>query len=106
MEFTGTKGNWHNNGTEIRHENRGIIICNVYNHLPANMSTEEKNANAKLIASAPELLEALQKLLFKYEFNMNKTQKKNLWLDDEYNTAKSVIEKAINGKENEFYIEE
>lgn len=56
MEFKGTKGNWriYNDfkvGTGVKN------ICEIYN----NTSNESK-ANAKLIAAAPDLLEALQKI--------------------------------------------
>ena len=62
MEFKGTKGKWHNNGSEVRHSDRGIIIANVYAHNENNMPFNERIANAKLIACAPELLELLMDL--------------------------------------------
>ena len=54
-----TKGEWKSYGLEIRHKNRGLILATVYSHLPANQTRKEAEANAKLIAAAPELLEAL-----------------------------------------------
>lgn len=55
-----TQGKYKATGLEIRHENRGIILANIYPHLAANQSREEAEANAILMAAAPELLEALE----------------------------------------------
>ena len=60
MEYTHTKGKWHNNGSEIRHSDTGIIIANVYAHNENNMPFNERMGNAKLISCAPELLENAQ----------------------------------------------
>lgn len=57
--FRGTKGEWHNNGAEVRSQS-GLLIGYAYTHLEVNQSLEERNANARLIASAPELLELCQ----------------------------------------------
>lgn len=50
---------WSSNGLEIRSQS-GMILANVYEHLPSNQSREEAEEIARLIASAPELLEALK----------------------------------------------
>lgn len=59
---------------------------------------QEDKANAELIVKAvnchEELVEALEKLVFKYEFNLNATQKKNIEMDEEYQTALNAIKKA------------
>lgn len=60
METKHTNGKWINNGLEIRHAERSIILANVYDHLEANQPRKEAEANAKLIAAAPELLAALK----------------------------------------------
>jgi Sec7-like guanine-nucleotide exchange factor len=61
MEFKGTKGDWatglfpnlnHPHRTVLTEE--GIEICTIH------LDNEEIRANAKLIAAAPELLDALQ----------------------------------------------
>jgi len=54
-----TPSPWTNIGTEIRQKNTSLILANVYKHLEANQPTEERKANAKLMAAAPELLDAL-----------------------------------------------
>jgi len=63
-EFKGTKGNWiiNETGYQILNENKDPL-CDVWNF---NKPTEEYNANAKLIACAPELLEMLKNLLSMY----------------------------------------
>ena len=53
-----TKAPWSNTGLEIRAQN-STIIATVYSHLPNNQSREEAEANAKLIAAAPAMLELL-----------------------------------------------
>jgi len=54
-----TPSPWINIGAEIRHKNTSLILANVYNHLVINQPIEERMANAKLMAAAPELLELL-----------------------------------------------
>ncbi len=44
--------------------------------------------------AAPDLLEALNSLVKKYEFNLNQSQKKNIHLDEEYNKSINAINKA------------
>jgi len=61
MNTKHTQGEWKTTGLDIRHKNTSLILATVYPHLHANQSREEAEANAKLIAAAPELLEALIK---------------------------------------------
>jgi hypothetical protein len=62
MKTAHTQGEWKAIGLEIRHKNRGLILANVYSHLPINQSREEAEANAQLIAHAPELLQMVYNL--------------------------------------------
>lgn len=63
LEFKGTKGKWverYSNGTtQIKKDKR--LICEVYHNFEIN-NDDESEYNAKLIASAPDLLEALQEV--------------------------------------------
>lgn len=69
-KFKGTKGKWeaHNNKVyqEVnrRTEERSLLISiHLYDENMKGLSLSEENkANAQLIASAPEMLEALQNL--------------------------------------------
>ncbi|GIZ08340.1 hypothetical protein [Flavobacterium sp. UMI-01] len=66
-EFKGTKGKWIYNKELQQHSGYRIIVSesNKIIHKSENkngLSEEEIEANAKLIASAPELLETLTKL--------------------------------------------
>jgi hypothetical protein len=77
MEFKGTKGKWHvdeNNPFSIWHPKiigeklvelpSAIQLVGFQEHaLMAKYSTDEALANARLIASAPELFEALKELV-------------------------------------------
>lgn len=85
MKTKHTPGQWKATGLEIRHANRSIILANVYEHLPANQSREEAEANAELIAAAPELLEALETIFIKFPSYGIKPN------SELYNIVKSVL---------------
>ncbi len=59
VEFEGTRKGWRSNGLEIRAQS-GMLIANVYPHLPSNVSKEVSEANVAVIENSPELLEACQ----------------------------------------------
>lgn len=68
MEFKGTKGEWVISEINIS-DLKSIAIFSdekqevlLHMYLPNSEITEENKANAKLIASAPDLLEALIKI--------------------------------------------
>lgn len=68
MEFKGTKGKWSVRDTEktvVVNENRLVITETDY----PNTSVSESEANAKLIAAAPEMFEMLNKLLIEFEYD-------------------------------------
>lgn len=82
-EFKGTKGPWRFNGSEIESKSCDYI-ADVYG---TNADTDEEKANAQLIAAAPELLDALEKLIL-----FTKPSKSNaLALSNAY----SAINKAL-----------
>ena len=69
-EFKGTKGEWRYSDEFqcITVSKKGVIegsktICDISTHVGFDYSGKEFNANAKLIAAAPELLKALQTCL-------------------------------------------
>ena len=68
---------------EIMSENNPLIatVCSVHCKKP-----EEMRANARLIAAAPELLEALVELADQYQYNNG--------FDEIYEAAMKVIAKA------------
>ena len=59
-DFKGTKGEWLRNGSFVEAKN-GLTITRAYYGVAETQ--EEVEANAQLIASAPELLKALQTCL-------------------------------------------
>jgi hypothetical protein len=74
-------------GLEV--EADGIPICEIWQR----GDEEQEQANARLIAAAPDLLEALKEVLSSWEdgYTPNEDQ-------DTYNTARAAIRKAT-GKE-------
>jgi len=56
-----TPGPWSNTGLQIRAKN-SLILANVYKHLEVNQSKAEAEANARLIAAAPETAAERDKL--------------------------------------------
>ena len=85
MEFKGTKGEWKITGTgEQRTMINGSSIDVWWNIGSPAVSEDEGKANAKLIAAAPDLLEALQGLLL------------NGHNDKQIEIPKKAINKALN----------
>ena len=105
--FNGTKGKWYigivpeyndmlkSAMIEIQTDN--VWICKVQNN--GVIGNEEGKANAKLIATAPELLEALQNLVALKE-SKDKSGKDEYYLKSQpiaWENAKKAILKALNG---------
>lgn len=66
-EFKGTPGPWHYCAEEpdwVTDSNDNIAVARVTRY---NTDAEAQRANARLIAAAPELLEALQRITPLYE---------------------------------------
>ena len=71
-EFKGTKGEWKSKGYNVYSDNdknvefiHGNVICYAPEHLYRSMDNWQ--ANAKLIACAPEMLEMLKELKNRFE---------------------------------------
>lgn len=91
MEFKGTKGEWIAVGKNVKIN--GELISRKTYPQGACVTTMELNlqrifADAKLIASAPDLLEALQNI--KKLCDGNITNENNIW-----HIANKAIEKAL-----------
>ena len=90
MKFEGTKRKWAINSANKQEVNSfdGISIADCSISLMINNA--EKEANAKLIAAAPELLKALQIYVGQIERSPNKFS----WLEKR-RIAEKAIEKAL-----------
>lgn len=92
-QFKGTPGPYIKNGTSIMGNGKMELVAVVY-----GFDTEERKANAHLIAAAPDLLEALQNLVQLKEWKDRNGKdehyekaKNKAWQD-----AKAAIDKALN----------
>jgi len=90
MKTEYTSGLWHTTGNEIR-ANSGLILAKLYEHLPINQSIEEARSNLRLMAAAPELLEALENVQRDINWMLNNRQFLN---QDVFNYLDEAIKKA------------
>lgn len=96
MEKKFTKGQWVIDSDFITVEVDGIdeVVCDLdpIDVYPTvyQRSEEEKDANAKLIAAAPDMLEALESFVYEIE----KTRSGYNILEESYHLAKEAIKKA------------
>jgi len=92
-EFKGTKGPWrvsemHGDTIDIRHDNNeaGAMSLTLARAVARQTWIKEAECNARLIASAPELLEALQDALHAHDKHSEHS---------EWDFAREVIAKAL-----------
>lgn len=88
-EFKGTPGRWVAYGSEVCTSDYVCDGQTMLDHICSCESVNGESPNARLIAAAPELLEALQELLFLYEHDEGCREL------TEYKRAKATIEKAL-----------
>ena len=97
-EFKGTKGGWELvNETQIAFSKDEFNTkdCDLYEHQYDLF--EELQANAKLIAAAPELLKALLDLIKEVKtLELSHGSDVEDYLEDELQQAKQAINKALN----------
>lgn len=93
-EFKGTKGEWFVNGLFIECEGEDGLttVCQFYDRFETEF--EDAKSNAQLIATAPELLKALQNLMKGVEGLPPLTAIAGL-LENEYREAEKAINKAL-----------
>ena len=101
--FLGTKGEWKVINIELFDYSTCAVgndktsVCHLF--YEGRTITDEAKANAKLIATAPELLEALQTLVALKE-SKDKSGKDENYLKSQpiaWENAKKAISKALNG---------
>ena len=85
-EFKGTKGKWEKAGSAV--VVNGVQIADVYCYGDLEYNRHEAVANAQLIATAPELLDALQKAICYVPID-----------EEDFDDFARVINKAL-GKDN------
>lgn len=87
-EFKGTPGPWTGKDVGVcRQDRAGLQLGFIMTHDENRVA--ECTANAHLIAAAPDLLEALQELVFLYEHDEGCREL------TEYKRAKAAISKAL-----------
>lgn len=101
--FEGTKGTWRVINIELFNYSTCVVgndktsVCHLF--YEGRKITDEAKANAKLIATAPELLEALQNLVALKE-SKDKSGKDEDYLKSQpiaWENAKKAILKTLNG---------
>lgn len=94
MEFKGTPAPWKytvRNANEIMTTFHGVTIGDVY----LDITTANQKADAHLIATAPELLEALIEIVEMQSKNYGNGMVTHMQLANLAKKAKIVIEKAL-----------
>lgn len=105
-EFKGTKGEWNlitaiysskmfgtHNGFQIIGNNGRRFVCDVTLNNAVGIPEDERQANAKLIAAAPDLLEALHNVLDAVKRCEDREQ--TVSYENCYKIAEKAIFKAI-----------
>ena len=105
LEFKGIKGNWRLvDGRYVRGNFMGTsyLIATVRNEMPYPVSIEMGQANAKLIAAAPDLLDACRQSVESIEWAIKNLAPSEWQHQDFFNiqmnaleSAKQAIEKAL-----------
>lgn len=104
MEFKGTKGEWAIEGEAIYDPLANMWFCAIVNEEGKilqrvyGIDKEEAEANAKLIAEAPKLLETLQELVDLKDLK-DREGKEGLYKTKQplaWENARKAIEKALN----------
>ncbi|MEY0819408.1 hypothetical protein AB7201_06150 [Providencia rettgeri] len=100
MEFKGTPGPWvidEWSMTGINSESKHVALVNYSHHgLPNDVYGDEHEANANLIAAAPELLESLRELVSAMErYEIDVGESAPVKHREMMNKANSAIAKAL-----------